>query len=79
MEETVDSDRVIIINDGKIALEGKPEQVFCHKEEIKSMGLELPPATVLADKLIEKGVKLPQGILTEQRLKEELCKLQPKI
>lgn len=79
MEETVDSDRIIIINDGKIALEGSPEHVFSHKEQIVEMGLELPPATILADKLIEKGIKLPQGILTEQRLKEELCKLQPKI
>lgn len=79
MEETVDSDRIIIINDGKIALEGSPEHVFSHKEQIVEMGLELPPATILADKLIEKGIKLPQGILTEQRLKEELCKLKPSI
>lgn len=79
MEETVDSDRIIIINDGKFALEGSPEHVFSHKEQIVEMGLELPPATILADKLIEKGIKLPQGILTEQRLKEELCKLKPSI
>ena len=79
MEETVDSDKVIIINDGKIEIEGTPEQVFSQKDKIKEMGLELPPASILADKLIEKGIALPKGILTEQRLKEELCKLKPSI
>ncbi len=79
MEETVDSDKIIIINDGKVAIEGTPEQVFSQKDKIKEMGLELPPASILADKLIEKGIALPKGILTEQRLKEELCKLKPSI
>lgn len=79
MEETVDSDRIIILNKGEVALSGTPEEIFSKKEVIKAMGLELPPATAIADKLIENGVKLPQGILTEERLKEELCKLKPSI
>ena len=79
MEEVVRADKVYVINDGKIALSGTPEEIFSHKQELKNFGLELPLASVIADKLIEKGVNLPQGILTEERLAEELCALKRKI
>lgn len=79
MDEVVRADKVIVINDGAIALSGTPEEIFNHKEEIKRCGLELPLCTVIADKLTEKGLNLPSGILTEERLAEELCALKRKI
>ncbi len=79
MEEVVRADKVYVLNDGEIALQGTPEEIFSQKEKLKELGLELPIATVIADKLIEKGVRLPQGILTEERLAEELCALKQKI
>lgn len=75
MEEVVDADRVIVINDGEIVLTGTPEEIFKEKQTLKSFGLELPLASYIAEKLREKGVNLPQTILTEKQLSEALCKL----
>ena len=75
MDEVVDADKVFVLNHGQIVLEGTPEQIFKQRETIKSLGLELPLSAVVADKLIERGVNLPNGILTRLGLAEELCKL----
>ncbi len=79
MDEVVDADKVYVLNHGQIVLEGTPEQIFKQKETIKSLGLELPLSALVADKLIERGVDLPNGILTRQGLVEELCELKSKI
>ena len=78
MEEVVHADKVYVINDGQIALEGTPEQIFKQKDKLNSLGLELPLSAVIVDGLIELGIKLPEGILTEERLAEELCALKRK-
>ncbi len=79
MEEVISADRVIIMSDGRIVLEGTPQEIFKKKEQIKAYGLELPLASVIADKLIERGVKLPDGILSEEQLRGALCELKQKI
>jgi energy-coupling factor transporter ATPase len=79
MDEVVGADKVYVISDGQIALSGTPKEIFKRKDLLKSIGLELPIATYVADKLIEKGVSLPTDILDGQRLKEELCALKQKI
>ena len=79
MDEVVDADTVYVLNGGKIALSGAPSEIFKQKDILKSLGLELPHAAELADKLIALGVNLPQGILTKERLAEELCALKSKI
>ncbi len=79
MEEVVCADRVLVMSDGKVVLEGTPKEIFDKKDLIKSYGLELPLATVIADKLISRGVKLPQGILTDEQLRGALCELKQKI
>jgi energy-coupling factor transport system ATP-binding protein len=78
MEEVVDADRVVVINDGTVALTGTPEEIFKQKQQLKSYGLELPLASYIAEKLREKGVDIPHTILTEQQLSEALCKLKQK-
>ncbi len=79
MDEVVKADKVYVVNDGEIALSGTPSEIFKKKEEIKACGLELPLAAEISDALVKRGVKLPQGILTEERLAEELCALKSKI
>ena len=78
MDEVVDADKVYVINDGKIALCGTPSEIFKQKELIKSLGLELPLCAEIRDKLAERGIILPYGILTKERLAEELCALKRK-
>lgn len=75
MDETVHADRVLVMDKGALVMQGTPPEIFKEKERIAELGLELPLATRIADELIRRGVKLPDGILTEQRLGEELCKL----
>ncbi len=75
MDEVVEADRVFVINDGEIALEGTPSQIFKHKDQIKEYGLELPLAMKVADELRALGISLSDEILTEKQLAEELCAL----
>ena len=79
MDEVVDADTVYVMNDGEIALKGTPAEIFKQKDRLKGYGLELPLAAEIADKLIARGVRLPDGILTEERLAEDLCALKSKI
>lgn len=75
MEEVVDADRVIVLDNGKIVMEDTPREIFKREKQLKSIGLELPLASYIASKLKEKGVNLPEGILTDEELEVELCKL----
>lgn len=75
MEEVVDADRVIVVSDGEIVMTGTPVEIFSEKAKLQTLGLELPQAACIAEILKEHGVKLPDGILTQERLAEELCKL----
>ena len=73
MEEAVRADRVIIMNEGSILLDGTPAEVFSQGELMKSVNLDVPPIVDLADKLREAGVNVPNEIITEEEMVEFLC------
>jgi len=75
MEEAVDADRVIVMDQGQIVLEGKPKEVFSKVEELKELGLDVPQMTDLANELIKEGIDLPQDILTVDEMVMKLCQL----
>ncbi len=75
MDEAVKADRVIVMEDGKIALEGTPREVFSNTDKIKEMGLDAPQVTLLSHELSKAGVKIPNNILTVDEMVEELCQL----
>ena len=75
MDEVVRADRVIVLNDGAIAMHGTPSEIFSKVEELKRLGLELPFATKIALRLKELGVEIDTNVLTEERLGEVLCAL----
>ena len=58
MEEAVRADRVIVMHDGEVFLDGTPHEVFSQQEKIKAVNLDVPPAVDLAVKLREKGIPL---------------------
>ena len=72
MEEAAVADRLVVMNDGSVALEGTPRQVFSRVEEIKALGLDVPPMAELAQTLRDKGLPLPEGILTVSDMVKEL-------
>lgn len=75
MEEAVDADRIIVMEEGKVILEGTPREVFSEVELLKSLGLDVPQVTELAHELIKEGVNIPKDILTVDEMVMYLCQL----
>ena len=69
------ADRIVAMHEGRIELDGTPEEVFCNREMIAKIGLDLPMATRLRDKMVANGVNLPDGIVTPKQLANALAKL----
>ncbi|MBQ1440961.1 MAG: energy-coupling factor transporter ATPase [Clostridia bacterium] len=66
MDEAAKADRVIIINDGKLLMEGKPNEVFSHIDLLREHHLDVPQATELAQYLRSLGYDIPDDILTPE-------------
>lgn len=75
MEEVIDADRVIVMDDGRLVMDGTPREVFSRVRELKSYRLDVPQVTELADELKTAGVPLTDGILTLPELMHELLPL----
>lgn len=72
MEEVINSDRVIVMDDGKIVMDGAPREIFSRVEELKSYRLDVPQVTELAYELKKAGMDIPDGILTRKELFDAL-------
>ena len=68
MEEVIHADRVIVMDDGRVVMDGTPREIFSRVEELKSYRLDVPQVTELAYELQKNGVDLPDGILTLEEL-----------
>ena len=73
MEEVVHADKVIVMDQGKVVMQGTPKEIFSRVEELKSYRLDVPQVTMLAHELKKKGLPLSDGILTIEELVNELC------
>ena len=74
MEEAAQADRIIVFDQGSIALDGTPEQILTRAEELRQLKLELPFACELSLLLQREGLPIRTHIDTTS-LKEELCPL----
>ena len=72
MEEVGDADRVIVMDDGHIVMDGTPKEIFSRVEELKQYRMDVPQVTELAYELQKNGVDLPDGILTLEELMKYL-------
>ena len=72
MEEAVLSDRVVVMNEGRIVLDGTPREVFSHVGELRDIELDVPQPTELCHRLQQKGVTLPDGVLTVEECTEAI-------
>lgn len=72
MEEIIHADKVFVMDEGKIAMEGTPREIFSRVEKLKELRLDVPQVTMLAYELKKQGISLPDGILTTQELIEAL-------
>lgn len=74
MDEAVGADRVIVMNDGKVSLDGTPQEVFKNVEYLRSVGLDVPKPLELAKELEKRGVTIGENILTADDFVREFKK-----
>lgn len=78
MDEVIGADKVFVMDDGKIVMQGTPKAIFSKVEQLKELRLDVPQVTELAWELQKAGLPLPDGILTNDELTKALCDLRDK-
>jgi energy-coupling factor transport system ATP-binding protein len=78
LEETIYSDRLFVMNKGKISIEGVPKEVFQESQKLLEAGLELPFSLQVQSSLANKGIEIARTCLTKEVLVNELWKLKSK-
>ena len=73
MDEAVRADRVIIMHEGHVLLDGTPQQVFKQEELIRSVNLDVPLMVEIGAKLRKAGIDVPDDIITEEKMVEFIC------
>lgn len=75
MEEAVRADRVLVMHEGHLVMEGNPREIFSQVETLKAYHLDVPQVTELAYELNKEGIMLPSDILTVDEMVDKLCQL----
>jgi energy-coupling factor transport system ATP-binding protein len=75
MEEAALADFVVVMDNGNVAKQGRPAEVFAHREELRAMGLDVPPMVELRGMLAEEGIGLEGNILTVEEMAGSLWQL----
>ena len=72
MEEVIYADKVYVMDQGKVAIQGTPREVFSEVEKLKELRLDVPQVTLLAYELAKEGLPMPKGVLTNREIREAL-------
>ena len=75
MEEAMQTQRIIVMDDGKVIRDGTPKQIFEDKKKLKALGLEVPLSVDIADELRHRGVKISDDVFTAEQLAVDLEKV----
>lgn len=73
MDEAVKADRILVMSQGEIVLEGTPREIFRQVDKVKELGLDVPQVTELAYELRKEGIDIRDDILNVEELVELLC------
>ncbi len=73
MEEVIHADKVYVMDQGKVVMQGTPRDIFTQVEELRELRLGVPQVTELAYELKQAGMELSDGILTIEELVDELA------
>jgi energy-coupling factor transport system ATP-binding protein len=73
MEEAVAADRVIVMEQGKVVMEGAPREVFSQITRLKELGLDVPVAAELSYRLRQLNMAIPEKIITDEELVVAVC------
>ena len=75
MEEAIQANRILVMDSGKVVMDGTPKEIFSQVDRMKELRLDVPQVTELAYECQKEGLPLPDGILTTEELAEELTKI----
>ncbi|NLY54607.1 MAG: energy-coupling factor transporter ATPase [Firmicutes bacterium] len=75
MDEAVQAQRVIVLDEGRVVLQGTNREVFAQGERLQALGLDVPQVTSLAKSLKQAGLDVPTDILTVEEMVSHLCRL----
>ena len=73
MDEAATARRVLVMYAGRIVMDGSPEEIFERGEQLRALGLDLPPVVEIAHRLRDQGIELSTGLLTVDTLAGLLC------
>ncbi len=74
MQEAFRADRIVVMKEGKIFCDKTPAELFGDEELIMGAGLEMPPAVDLRMRLVQRGVQIPNDIMTQEALVDYICR-----
>ena len=75
MEEAALADRVIVMNDGEVVMDGLPKEVFREVTRLKQVGLDVPQVTELCHELRKSGVDIPDDIIGEEECADWIVRI----
>ena len=75
MDEAAQCDRVVVVDRGKLLLDGTPREVFRQVDRLKGVGLDVPQVTELMHELRRAGLEVREDIITEEECAAELARL----
>ncbi|MTK12930.1 MAG: energy-coupling factor transporter ATPase [Clostridiaceae bacterium] len=75
MEEAVEANRIVVMDEGKVMMEGTPRNIFSRVRKMKTIGLDVPQMTELSYELKNSGLNIREDILTIDEMVDELCRL----
>lgn len=75
IDEAAEADSILVVKEGKIFAQNTPEQIFAYGTQLIDIGLDIPFGEKLKAELAARGVPVPEGYTSEERLVAWLCKL----
>lgn len=78
MDEAAKADRVYVMDSGVVVMDGTPKEIFSQVDKVKGFGLDVPQVTEVAHALRQRGMDLPEGIITIEEMVDALCQLKPR-
>ena len=75
MDEAAQADRVIVMEEGRVMMDGPPAKIFTKIEQLRELGLEAPQTTEVCANLAQLGIPIDTGILTIEEMVDEICRI----
>ena len=75
LDEATQADRVLVMSQGHVVMEGTPKEVFSQTEKVRALRLDVPQAAELRDELVKAGIPMPEGIIDTGECAQALYEL----